>query len=149
MNAYYAGPGYQPPAPRSGITPTAAVLLWIFVGWPASWILLFAFAPLGILFGVGITVAMIVVVSQGGSRPLPPVVPVAPVVPAPPLPAPVSTRHQAVRNEVESLAVVTAVGGCGWCGSLVAHVNDEGHPILPRYWHAAEVEERIRAKLQY
>jgi hypothetical protein len=146
MNAYYAGPGYQPPAPRSGITPAVAVLLWIFIGWPMSWILLFAFAPVGILFGIGITVAMIVVVSSGGSRSQPVVVNVG--TPPPPLPAAPTPRHQAIRHEVESLAVVTAVGGCGWCGSLVAHVNDEGHPIMPRYWHAAEVEERIRMKLQ-
>lgn len=143
MNAYYAGPNHPAPAPRSGITPVVAVLLWIFVGWPVSWILLFAFAPLGLLFGVAITVAMIVVVSTGGSR-TPPVV----VNVGPPPSAPQFSRHQAIRHEVESLAVVTAVGGCGWCGSLVAHVNDDGHPIPPRYWHATEVEERIRTKLQ-
>jgi len=57
-------------------------------------------------------------------------------------------RYLAVRHEVESLAVVTPIGGCGWCGSLVAHVDDAGHPIPPRHWHAAEVEERIRTKLQ-
>lgn len=139
MNAYYAGPDHPTPAPRSGVTPVVAVLLWIFVGWPVSWLLLFAAGPLGILFGVAATVAMIVVVSTGGGpRPVPAVAP----------PAPMHPRHLAVRHEVESIAVVTAIGGCGWCGSLVAHVNDDGHPIPPRYWHAAEVEERIRSKLQ-
>lgn len=142
MNAYYAGPQHRPPAARSGITPTVAVLLWIFIGWPMSWILLFAFAPVGILFGIAITVAMIVIVSTGGNRPQPVVVNVGPP------PAPISPHHQAIRHEVESIAVVTPIGGCGWCGSLVAHVNDDGHPIPPRYWHAAEIEERIRLKLQ-
>ena len=141
MNAYYAGAGQPAPAPRSGITPAVAVLLWIFIGWPLSWMLLFLFVPLGILFGIAITIAMIVVVSTGGSRP-------QPAVTAVPPPAPVNPRYQAVRHEVESIAVITPIGGCGWCGSLVAHVNDDGHPIPPRYWHAAEVEERIRSKLQ-
>lgn len=140
MNAYYAGPNHPAPAPRSGVTPAVAVLLWVFVGWPVSWVLLFAAGPLGIVFGVAITIAMIVAVSTGGSR-------AQPVVHVPP-PVPVDPRHQAVRYEVESLAVVDAVGGCGWCGSLTAHVNDDGHPIPPRYWHAAEVEERIRTRLQ-
>lgn len=140
MNAYFTGPNHPAPAPRSGLTPAVAVLLWVFVGWPVSWFLLFTAGPVGILFGVAVTVAMIVVVSTGGSRPRP-VVPIGP-------PAPMDPRHLAVRREVESLAVVTAIGGCGWCGSLSAHVNDDGHPIPPRYWHGVEIEERIRTKLR-
>jgi hypothetical protein len=125
-------------APRSGITPAVAVLLWMFPGWPISWMLLLAGWPVGILFGIGITVAMIVYVSRYPSAP-------RPVVAVPP---PMDSRQLSVRHEVESLAVVDAAGGCGWCGSRIAHVNDDGHLIPPRYWHTVEIEERIRSKLQ-
>lgn len=138
MNSIDAGPHHHP-APRSGITPAVAVLLWVFPGWPISWVLLLAAGwPLGFLFGIAITVAMIVYVSRTGSPPRPPV-----AVPQQALP-----HHLSVRHEVESLAVVDAAGGCGWCGSRFAHVNDDGHPIPPRYWHTVEIEERIRTKLQ-
>ncbi|TCK21751.1 hypothetical protein [Pseudonocardia endophytica] len=131
--------GQHHPAPRSGITPAVAVLLWVFPGWPISWVLLAAAGvPVGILFGIGITIAMIVYVSRAGSAP-------RPVAYVPPQALP---RHLTVRREVESLAVVDAAGGCGWCGSRIAHVNDDGHLIPPRYWHTVEIEERIRTKLQ-
>lgn len=134
--------GSGSPAPRSGITPGVAVLLWIFVGWPLSWILLFAFVPLGILFGIGITVWMIVIVSTGAHRGPPVVVNVA--APGPQPPSPAAARQHAIRQEVEGLASVNAVGGCGWCGSPSAHVNDLGYLVHPRHWHGAEIEERIR-----
>lgn len=130
--------GASGPGPRTGASPGAAVLLWIFVGWPLSWILLFAFVPLGILFGIGITIWMIVIVSSGGHRGPPVVVNVAAQAPRPLSP------DAAIRQEVEGLASVNAVGGCGWCGSPSAHVNDLGYLVHPRHWHGAEIEERIR-----
>lgn len=142
MHVQHSGAGA--PVPRPGLSPGAAVLLWIFVGWPLSWILLFAFGPLGILFGIGITIWMIVIVSSGAHRGPPVVVNVATHAPQPPSPA--ALRHHAIRQEVESLASVDAVGGCGWCGSPSAHLNDQGYPVHPRHWHSAEVEERIRSK---
>ncbi len=146
MNGYQAGPGFPAPVHHSGLTPAAAVLLWIFVGWPMSWILLFVFSPLGLLFGIAITVAMIVIVSSSGSRPRPIVINNVPAMPFPP---PVPPRHVAIRREVESLAAITPIGGCGWCGSLAAHLDAGGHPVPPRHWHSAEIEERIRFKLRY
>lgn len=144
MDTYHAGA--QAPGPRTGISPVAAVLLWIFAGWPLSWILLFAFVPLGIVFGVGITIWMIVVVASGGHRAPPVVVTVG--QPSPPPLSPAATRIRAIRQEVEGLACVNAVGGCGWCGSPSAHVNDLGYLVEPRHWHNAEIEERIRSKTQ-
>ena len=47
---------------RSGPSTGVVVLLWVFAGWPLSWLLLFVSFPLGILFGVAITVGMIVLV---------------------------------------------------------------------------------------
>jgi hypothetical protein len=110
------------------------VLLWIFVGWPLSWVLLFLSPPVGILFGVGITVGMIVAVATSGRRT---------VYPAPPPDGP----WDRVRRDVEGLASITAIGGCGWCGSTVAHLNDAGYQVHPRHWHAAEIEERVRSRL--
>ncbi|MBW0103553.1 hypothetical protein [Pseudonocardia sp. KRD291] len=141
MDTQYTGAGV--PAARPGLSPGAAVLLWIFVGWPLSWILLFAFVPLGILFGIGITIWMIVIVSSGGHRGPPVVVNVGQMATAPLSAA--ASRHHAIRQEVESLASVNAVGGCGWCGSPSAHVNDLGYLVHPRHWHAAEIVERIRS----
>jgi hypothetical protein len=126
--AQVAVPGLR----RSGVSPGVVVLLWIFAGWPLSWILLLVFVPLGLLFGVGITVAMIVLLATS-SRP-------AVVVTVPPPPGPLDEA----RREVEGLASITAVGGCGWCGSPAAHCNDGGYPVHPRHWHAAEIEEHLR-----
>jgi hypothetical protein len=134
-----AGPGGG-----SGFSAAAIVLLWIFVGWPLSWLLLFLFAPLGIIFGVAITIGMIVALaasSGGSSRSV--VVNVAPPPPGPQQAA----YAQDIRRQLESLATINAVGGCGWCGSPAAHVNDSGYHVHPRYWHASEIEERVRAKL--
>lgn len=47
------------------------------------------------------------------------------------------------RMQVESLAVVDAGGGCGWCGARIAHRDVVGAVIAPRHWHDAEVEEWI------
>lgn len=139
MSVDHAGQGHPAHAPRTGVTPVVAVLMWVFVGWPVSWIVLILNVPLGLLVGIASTIAMIVACARAGQQ--------GAAAPGP-APLPVGTRQQAVRYEVESLAVITPIGGCGWCGSLVAHVNDDGHPIPPRYWHTVEIEERIRTKLQ-
>lgn len=132
---------------ESGAPAAVAVLLWIVVGWPLSWLLLLVSFPLAILFGVAITVAMLVVVVRAGRpRVAAPVFPV-PMVAVPVFP--VATEpdpRRSIRREVEGLAHIDAVGGCGWCGSPVAHVNDGGHPVHPRHWHAEEIEERIRER---
>ncbi|RZT83507.1 hypothetical protein EV383_0312 [Pseudonocardia sediminis] len=144
MDREHAGPATT--GPRPGVSPGTAVLLWILVGWPLSWILLlFVFAPLGILFGIGITIWMMVTVSSAGARRGPPVLPGDRYGPPP---SPAETRYQAIRREVESIATVNAVGGCGWCGSPSAHVNDLGYLVPPHHWHSAEIEERIRYKLE-
>ncbi|OLT10921.1 hypothetical protein BJF78_28260 [Pseudonocardia sp. CNS-139] len=44
------------------------------------------------------------------------------------------------RAEVEALASVDAFGGCGWCGSRLAHVDRRGRMVMPRDWHRAEIE---------
>ena len=144
MDTQYAGAGV--PTPRPGLSSGAAVLLWIFAGWPLSWILLFVFVPLGILFGIGITIWMIVIVSSGGHRSPPVVVNVGQA--ALPALSPAAMRYHAIRQEVESLASVNAVGGCGWCGSPSAHANDLGYLVHPRHWHGAEIEERVRSRTQ-
>ena len=42
------------------------------------------------------------------------------------------------RHDVESRAVVDAGGGCGWCGSRVAHRDSRsGAVLLPRDHHRA------------
>jgi hypothetical protein len=48
------------------------------------------------------------------------------------------------RAEVVSRAVVDAAGGCGWCGSRIAHRDDRtGHVVLPLEFHRDEVEQAI------
>lgn len=137
MNVHHAGPAHA--ASRSTLVPVVTVLTWVFVCWPASWILLVVNPAGALLFGIASTVAMVAICAGvGRSKPAGP----------PALPAPVAAHMHAVRRDVESLAAVTPIGGCGWCGSLIAHTNDEGHPIPPRHWHAVEIEDRIRAKLQ-
>lgn len=146
---HHPGGPVVPSGRRSGLPSGVVVLLWVFPGWPLSWVLLFAYWPLGLLFGIGITILMIVLLatSSGRSDPAPPVVMVVGAPPFPVPPVPVMTPLQRVRLEVEALATIDAVGGCAWCGSPWAHVNDGGYPVHPRHWHAAEVEERIAQKI--
>jgi hypothetical protein len=48
------------------------------------------------------------------------------------------------RAEVESRAVVDAAGGCGWCGSRIAHRDPRtGQVALPREFHRDEIEQAI------
>lgn len=47
------------------------------------------------------------------------------------------------RAEVEGRAVVDAGGGCGWCGSRLAHLGPAGH-MLPRDWHRDEIEALLQ-----
>lgn len=48
------------------------------------------------------------------------------------------------RAEVESRAVVDAAGGCGWCGSRIAHRDDRtGRLVAPREFHRVDIEEAI------
>jgi hypothetical protein len=148
MYAHHTGAGAPSTGPSSGLSPVAAVLLWVFVGWPLSWILLFLFAPVGLLFGIGITIWMIVVIASGRHAPsvVVNVATAAPLPIPPPVPSPAAMAQHTIRQEVESLAAINVVGGCGWCGSPSAHLNDSGYLVHPRHWHAAEIEERIRAK---
>lgn len=44
------------------------------------------------------------------------------------------------RAEVESRAVVDAAGGCGWCGSRVAHRDSTGRLVIPREHHREDIE---------
>ena len=143
----YSQPGpVMPQPPRSGMSSGVIVLLWVFAGWPLSWLLLFIFAPLGILFGIGITVWMIVALamSSSGGAQQNVVVNVKTMGPVMPRQGPPSAPS--IREQVEGLASISAIGGCGWCGSTTAHANDHGYLVHPRHWHAAEIEERIRAK---
>jgi ABC-type nickel/cobalt efflux system permease component RcnA len=48
------------------------------------------------------------------------------------------------RAEVESRAFIDAAGGCGWCGSRIAHVDTAGRSVLPRDWHRDEIEVVLR-----
>ena len=51
------------------------------------------------------------------------------------------------RRDVESRAVVDAGGGCGWCGSRVAHRDfRSGSVVLPRDHHRAEIEDAVRGR---
>ncbi|HEY2225132.1 hypothetical protein [Actinomycetospora sp.] len=48
------------------------------------------------------------------------------------------------RTEVESRAVVDAAGGCGWCGSRIAHRDARTGALMPpREFHRDEVEQAI------
>ncbi|MCD2188418.1 hypothetical protein [Actinomycetospora soli] len=50
------------------------------------------------------------------------------------------------RAEVESRAVVDAAGGCGWCGSRIAHRDHEtGGLVMPADFHRDEIERTIAA----
>jgi hypothetical protein len=79
--------------------------------------------------------SVVVNVATAASLPIPP-----------PVASPAAMARHTIRQEVESLAAINAVGGCGWCGSPSAHLNDSGYLVHPRHWHAAEIEERIRSK---
>jgi hypothetical protein len=46
--------------------------------------------------------------------------------------------------EVESRAFIDAAGGCGWCGSRIAHVDTAGRSILPRDWHRNDIGAVLR-----
>jgi hypothetical protein len=48
------------------------------------------------------------------------------------------------RREIESLAVVDAAGGCGWCGSRLAHRDRLGMLVGPADFHRAEIEDAVR-----
>ncbi|GAA1306752.1 hypothetical protein [Pseudonocardia xinjiangensis] len=50
------------------------------------------------------------------------------------------------RAEVESLASVDAAGGCGWCGSRLAHIGQDGRLVLPLDWHRAEIEQVLQSE---
>ncbi|MDL5154617.1 hypothetical protein [Actinomycetospora termitidis] len=48
------------------------------------------------------------------------------------------------RTEVEGRAVVDAAGGCGWCGSRIAHRDDyTGSLVLPADHHRDEIEAAL------
>lgn len=143
----HGGPVVTTRTGRSGGAIVAAILLWVFVGWPMSWLLLVLFVPLGILFGVGITVGTIVFVA---TSPRSVVVVAPPPPPALPLLLPAApTWQDQKRREIESLAFVNTVGGCGWCGWPVAHIDGRGQPIHPRRWHASEIEDRVRSQMPH
>jgi ABC-type nickel/cobalt efflux system permease component RcnA len=55
-----------------------------------------------------------------------------------------ATDAAARRAEVESRAVVDIGGGCGWCGSRLAHVDGGGRPVLPLDEHRDEIEDLLR-----
>lgn len=134
-----------PPGPRRRRrgTPALAVGLWV-AGWPITLALMMAGFTAAMVFLVISTIAMIVaVVLADRSGPT-----YAPIPsPYPPPPWPVGHPATGLRAELEDLACVSAIGGCGWCGSPTAHLNDAGYPVHPRHWHAAEIEERLRGKL--
>jgi ABC-type nickel/cobalt efflux system permease component RcnA len=48
-------------------------------------------------------------------------------------------------HEIESRAAVDATGGCGWCGSRLAHRDDRGETVHPREHHRAEIDEQLRS----
>ncbi|WP_433801094.1 hypothetical protein [Actinomycetospora sp. CA-084318] len=50
------------------------------------------------------------------------------------------------RAEVEGRAVVDAGGGCGWCGSRIAHRDlDTGGLVMPADFHRDEIEATLAA----
>lgn len=50
------------------------------------------------------------------------------------------------RAEVEGRAVVDAGGGCGWCGSRIAHRDEyTGSLVLPADFHRDEIEATLAA----
>ncbi|NYD38565.1 hypothetical protein [Actinomycetospora corticicola] len=50
------------------------------------------------------------------------------------------------RAEVEGRAVVDAAGGCGWCGSRIAHRDDyTGSLVQPADFHREEIEATLAA----
>ena len=59
----------------------------------------------------------------------------------------VAAEHAAKRRiEVESRAVVDAAGGCGWCGSRIAHRDHAtGGLVMPADFHRDEIERTIAA----
>ncbi|MEJ2869671.1 hypothetical protein WCD74_17995 [Actinomycetospora sp. OC33-EN08] len=50
------------------------------------------------------------------------------------------------RAEVEGRAVVDAAGGCGWCGSRIAHRDGyTGSLLMPADHHRDEIEAALAA----
>ena len=50
------------------------------------------------------------------------------------------------RVKLESRATVDAAGGCGWCGSRIAHGDGRGTLVSPLDHHSADIEELLRAE---
>lgn len=50
------------------------------------------------------------------------------------------------RAELEGRATVDAAGGCGWCGTRIAHADGRGRQILPLAWHRDEIDAILRAE---
>ena len=48
------------------------------------------------------------------------------------------------RAQIEALAAVDVAGGCGWCGSRLAHIDRHRRIVLPRDWHRAEIEHVLQ-----
>lgn len=44
------------------------------------------------------------------------------------------------RIELESRAVIDAVGRCGWCGSATRHQDQFGFPTTPLAYHRKEID---------
>jgi hypothetical protein len=51
--------------------------------------------------------------------------------------------NTARRVEIEGRAVVDAAGGCGWCGSPIAHSDEAGQPVAPREFHRDEIDQTL------
>lgn len=50
------------------------------------------------------------------------------------------------RAEVEGRAVIDAAGGCGWCGSRIAHRDEyTGSLVTPGDHHREEIEQALAA----
>jgi len=51
------------------------------------------------------------------------------------------------RREIESLAVVDAAGGCGWCGTPRGHRDHRtGARVTPRAYHRLDIEQALAAR---
>jgi Tfp pilus assembly protein PilX len=56
-------------------------------------------------------------------------------------------RRAALRRaELEGRATVDAAGGCGWCGTRIAHTDGRGRQVLPLAWHRDEIDAILRAE---
>lgn len=47
------------------------------------------------------------------------------------------------RHELEARATVDAAGGCGWCGSRIAHRDERDGVVYPVDYHRTEIEELL------